>query len=387
MAERLRAVIVGAGWAGEGHARALRHHGVEVVAICARQAEVVGAVAARLGVAEGSTDWAEALRRHRPDLVTVATPASLREEVVAAACALGSHVLCEKPLAVDAGQAERLLRLVERAGVKHSYGVTHRYDPSVAWLAELVRGGAVGRLREIVVTDRVPLPPLQPWSWIMTLATGGGLLNNLGVHELAVLERIAGGPPIRAMGEARVLLDRAPVVPDLHDFRLVLAAARDLTPEQVQGLEWRACDADWVYSALLRFAAPGGEVQATLVSGLGTHAPGDVSRMRLYGDEGMLVADGGRPYAVARAPAGGGEPEPLPVPQRLLDELPRVAETQQDRWGALLRDFLADVRGAPHEPYPTFREGWRYQSAVDAIRTGRGWTDVPRIRTPNQVPS
>ena len=54
--KRLRAVVVGAGWAGEGHTHALRDTGVEVVAICARTAEVVGKVAQRLGVPEGSTD-------------------------------------------------------------------------------------------------------------------------------------------------------------------------------------------------------------------------------------------------------------------------------------------------------------------------------------------
>jgi predicted dehydrogenase len=379
VAERLRAVVVGAGWAGEGHVRALQHQGVEVAAVCARQPEVVGAVAAKLGLAEGSTDWAEALRRHRPDVVTVATPASLRHEVVAAACELGCHILCEKPLSVDAAGAERLLRLVERAGVKHAYGATHRYDPSVAWLAELVRDGAIGRLREIVVTNRVPVPALQPWSWAMALATGGGLLNNLGAHELAVLERIAGGPATRAMGEARVLVERVPVVPGLHDFRLVLAAARELTPAQTGELEWRGCDADGAYTALLRFAAPAGEVHATLVTGLGGHPPGDADRMRLYGDGGALLADGGRPYAVARAPAGGAPPEPLPVPPRLLAALPSVGDNLANRWGALVRDFLADARGAPHEPYPTFREGWRYQAAIDAIRSGRGWTDLPRI--------
>src|SRR5437764_14415193 len=89
MGQGLQAVVIGAGWAGESHTRALQHHGVEVAAICARDAAVVRAVADRLGVAEASTDWRETLRRLRPDMVTLATPATLRMEVVAQAAEVG----------------------------------------------------------------------------------------------------------------------------------------------------------------------------------------------------------------------------------------------------------------------------------------------------------
>ena len=79
--KRLRAVVVGAGWAGEGHTLALRDTGVEVV----------GKVAQRLGVPEGSTDWREAIARHRPEIVAIGTPGSVRREVVEAAVAVGAH--------------------------------------------------------------------------------------------------------------------------------------------------------------------------------------------------------------------------------------------------------------------------------------------------------
>ena len=61
MTGQLRAVVVGAGWAGEGHTLALRHAGVDVVAICARRQDVVRSVADRLGVEEASMDWRRTL--------------------------------------------------------------------------------------------------------------------------------------------------------------------------------------------------------------------------------------------------------------------------------------------------------------------------------------
>src|SRR5437764_5048583 len=94
--KQLRAIVVGAGFAGEGHTLALRHVGVDVVAICARQPAVVQAVADRLAVPEVSIDWRHTLETVKPDIVALATPASLRGEVVEAATALGCHLFCDK---------------------------------------------------------------------------------------------------------------------------------------------------------------------------------------------------------------------------------------------------------------------------------------------------
>ena len=128
----LRAIVIGAGWAGEGHTLALRHCGVEVEAICARQMDVVRAVADRLGIPIASTDWRRTLADVKPDIVSMATPAALRGEVIEAATATGCHILCDKPLATSAAEAKRLFNLAHEAGVKHAYAATHCYDPSVA---------------------------------------------------------------------------------------------------------------------------------------------------------------------------------------------------------------------------------------------------------------
>src|SRR5436309_1523992 len=129
MSETLRAVVIGAGWAGEGHTRALRYCGVDVVAICARRPEVVRAVADRLSVREASTDWQRTLETVRPDVVALAMPAALRTEPIEVAAKLGCHVYSEKPLATNAAEARRLYEVVTRAGIKHALAATHRYDP------------------------------------------------------------------------------------------------------------------------------------------------------------------------------------------------------------------------------------------------------------------
>jgi predicted dehydrogenase len=379
MSDRLRAVVIGAGLAGEGHTLALRHNGVDVVAICARQADVVRTVADQLGIPEASIDWRRTLERVRPDIVSLATPASLRGEAIQAAVEGGCHIFCDKPLATNGDEAKRLYHLVQSAGVKHAYAATHRYDPSVAYLAELVQDGAIGALREIDGTFRFPLSsPLTPWSWFDALATGGGLLNNGLPHLLGILKTVTGGEPLRVMGEARTFRRLAPVVPDLHDFRN--RSARMPTQEEAERLEWRACDADDAFSALFRFGsgAPGvSEVHVALAANAVVSAPRPPNGWRLYGEEGMLLADGIVSYALFRQLSSDAEREPLPVPERLIGELPRVGSDGHNKYGALARDFVADIHGERHRPYLTFRDGWRFQEAFDAIRAGHGWQDLP----------
>ena len=108
MHKPLRAIVIGAGWAGEGHTRALQYAGVDVAAICARQTGIVQAVADRLGAGEASIDWRHTLEAIKPDIVSLETPASLRGEAVKAATSLGCHIFCDKPLATTGAEARRL---------------------------------------------------------------------------------------------------------------------------------------------------------------------------------------------------------------------------------------------------------------------------------------
>ncbi len=383
MAGPLRAVVVGAGWAGEGHTRALQWCGVEVAAICARQPDVVRRVADRLGVSEASVDWRAAVAAVRPDIVSIATPAPLRSAVVEAAVAAGSHLLCDKPLALTAEEAAAMYRAAQAAGIKHAYAATQCYGPEVAWLAELLRDGRIGSLAEAVGTFRSALstgPGPRPWTWMADVRAGGGRLFNGFTHDLAIMSTILGGEPRRAMGRAELVRYEAPVVPGIHDIREAGSIARALTPEQAKGLEWRTVEAEESFSALLEFAGPTGVAPVTMSLGRGVPIPGDVEGWRLYGSTGTLLASrqGGRfSYTVSLIRPGEGTATPLSVPQRLRDELPQVGSDEQNKWCALVKDFVADIRGEPHRPYLTFRDGWRFQVAIDAIRAGSGWRQLP----------
>ena len=381
--KELKAVVVGAGWAGEGHTKALQHYGVDVVAICARKMDVVQKVASRLGIPEASTDWHKSLLAIKPDIVALTTPAILRTEVIELAAQLGCHILCDKPLATTAEEAGRLYTIVKQAGIKHAFAATHLYDPSVAWVNQLLTSQVIGELKEIDVAfsrwaGRGPTKTVKPWSWMTSLAHGGGALNNGLTHQLGMLERMTGRKLISAVGEARAAKRMAPVLPDIHDFRQWIR--KDITAEEASNLEWRECDAEGAFSALFQIGHPSSETEKGILVTMGAN-PGVPTNVPsggwyFYGDKGTLVGRGGHILSPISKHIGS-QVEELPIPQELSDMLPKVGDDIQNKWVALVRDFVADIENRPHEPYLTLHDGWRYQVAIDAIRRSDGWTKIP----------
>jgi len=199
---------------------------------------------------------------------------------------------------------------------------------------------------------------------------------------LAQLELFLGMPVQRIAGESRTILRRAPVIPGIHDFRQVSAMAAHPPSVDVSQLEWRDCDGDDAASMLMEFGPRTGRHVPVLVtyviSGL-VQGAGVGEGWRVYGTTGVLTMTD----QIMLQRAFGSDPEPMPVPQRIIDAL-RYTQAEDDvlivQWAALAREFVADIRAQPHQPYLTFHDGWRYQEAIDVIRSGRGWQDLPSPR-------
>ncbi len=396
--KKLKAVVVGAGWSAEGHTKAFQHYGVEVLAICARKLEVVQKVASQLGVAEASTDWRKSLLKHKPDIVALTTPAILRTEVIELAVALGCHIISEKPLALNAEEAEHIYNLIKNTELKHGFAATHLYDPSVAYVRQLLtQQKVIGALKEIDIgysrriSNGNSPARVKPWNWMTSLAHGGGVLNNGLTHRLGMLERMTGMKIISAVGEARTVIREAPVVPEIRDFRVW--TRKELTVEEASKFEWRVCDAEsdfsalfWMATAPIKQTASSQKVLVTMRTHPGVPTRTPVGGWYFYGSNGTLVGRGGHilspmtlyPMVPQTTPKNIDDTaEELSVPKQFTEALPRIGDDIQNKWVALVRDFLADIENRPHEPYLTFQDGWRYQVAIDAIRTSKGWTQIP----------
>ena len=384
--KKLRAVVVGAGWSAEGHTKAFQHYGVEVSAICARKPDIVQKVATGLAVPEASTDWRKSLLKHKPDIVALTTPATLRTEVIELAVELGCHIISEKPLALTAADAAYSYNLVKDTGLKHAFAATHLYEPGVFYVRELLtEQRVIGKLKAADIrssrrmSNGTASKTVKPWNWMNALAYGGGVLNNGLTHQLGMLERMTGMKVVAAVGEARAAPWEAPVVPEIRDFRVWMR--KELTREEASKFEWRVCDAENEFSALFKLAPSVSDNENSVLVTIRTDpdvpANTPTGGLYFYGRNGTLHVDGRRILGPLTLYNMNDTGEALSVPQRFSDALPRIGDDIQNKWVALVRDFLSDIQDRPYEPYLTFQDGWRYQVAIDAIRTSQGWTQLP----------
>jgi predicted dehydrogenase len=373
---QLRAVVLGAGFAGQGHALALRDAGVDVVGMASRTADVLERVAAQLQIPAHDTDWARMLRASRPDIVAVGTPGGTHVEMITEALNLGCHVYVDKPLAPTAREAQGLYLHAAQRRVRTAYAATYRYPPQALLARELVLAGAIGKVLEVECVSHYNWPRLCSYGWPHQLGQGGGRLNNNFTHKLAIVLHVLGAEVAAAGGETRNDLGKAPVGPRIHDFREFTRTT--LTPQEAAEAEWREVDSDWSYTVLCRLRGPW--APDSLTSATFRHSCLQPCRSRdyvaFYGATGVLHIDGACATGSVYLREGGGEWEELPIPRRITDGLPLAADNTQRNWNQLAREFVAAIRGEVEAGFLTFRDGWIFQEVIDAVRAGRALTPI-----------
>ena len=160
------------------------------------------------------------------DAVYVATPNHLHRPLVEAAAAAGKAVLCEKPMALAAADAEAMLEACERHGVFYATAFDQRFHPAHRRAAELVQAGAVGRVAAVRIVYACWVG--ASWSddnWRIDPArAGGGAFFDLAPHGLDLVAMLLGEPLDDAaiLGQHRVH-DYATAPGGVDDGAMVLA--------------------------------------------------------------------------------------------------------------------------------------------------------------------
>lgn len=200
---RLRYAIVGAGVMGVVHARSLAalSEDVEVVGVADTNLELAEKCASEVG-APAFDDHRVLLDELAPDVVVVATP-HLSHAAVAIDCLEhGSHVIVEKPMAIDVAEADEMV-LAARAADRHLVvDLQCRYMPSVEAAKELIDAGRLGRVIRATCVESTMRSAAYyrsaPWrgTWA---GEGGGVLVNQAPHPLDLFCYLA-GPVARVVG-------------------------------------------------------------------------------------------------------------------------------------------------------------------------------------------
>jgi predicted dehydrogenase len=316
----------------------------EVVALAGTDAARTAELARAANVARGLGDWRALVEDRAVAVVAIAIPPALQPEVARQALDLGKPVFVEKPLAADLAGAKTMLDCARRSGRPTIIDFNFPELPSWRRAKALLDGGALGRLRHVVVTWNVEnqATRLRLESWKTRGDGGGGLLGNFVCHCFHYLEWFCGR--IAGLG------GRMFPLPDR--------------------------DAEGNVALALAFASgAGGSLQMSCASFLGSG-----HRIEFYGEDGTLVlanptADYFRGFELMQASRVDKALQAVAVEDTDVD---RSADSRVAPVAQLVHRFIdACERGG--SPSPGFAEGHRVQCLIDAARrahaSGR-WIDV-----------
>jgi predicted dehydrogenase len=250
----LRVGIVGFGWMGQVHARALsrltQHYTdsplkPRLIAVAdTADDDRTERAAAAFGIHDQLTDWTELVSRPDIDLVCVTGPNFIHRDVAVAAARAGKHLWVEKPAGRSSAETREIAAAVDTAGVQAAAGFNYRNVPAVEVARDLVRSGRLGRVEHSTVrfVSDYAAHPDGALSWRFQNAyAGSGVLGDLVSHAVDLARHVVADIK-------EVVADRAIFIPQRPEAR-----PGAMHYERGSGAMGLVENEDYV-SALLRFA-------------------------------------------------------------------------------------------------------------------------------------
>lgn len=254
MTSELRVGIVGFGWMGQVHARALsrlaQHYPdsplkPRLIAVAdTADDDRTERAAAAFGFQDRLTDWTELVTRPDIDLVCVTGPNFIHRDVAVAAARADKHLWVEKPAGRNSAETREIAAAVDAAGVQAAAGFNYRNVPAVELARDLVRSGRIGRVEHSAVrfVSDYAAHPDGALSWrFQNEYAGSGVLGDLVSHAADLARYVVAD--IR-----EVVADRAIFIPQRPEAR-----PGAMHYERGSGAMGSVENEDYV-SALLRFA-------------------------------------------------------------------------------------------------------------------------------------
>jgi predicted dehydrogenase len=175
---------------------------VAVTAVAARDERRASSFARRHGIPRVLSSYDALVADPDVDAVYVPLPNGLHCEWTLRALEAGKHVLCEKPIASNAAEAERMAGAAERAGRVLMEAFHWRYHPLAARIIQLASDGTLGKVQRIETNMCVPL--LLPGNIRYDYALGGGATMDTGCYAVSMLRWLAGAEPEVVHAEAKL---------------------------------------------------------------------------------------------------------------------------------------------------------------------------------------
>jgi predicted dehydrogenase len=352
--------IIGTGFARSTQIPGFRAcEGARVVAIASGRRENAERVARDFGIEFATGNWREVVERGDVDLISIVTPTNTHREMTLAALEAGKAVLCEKPTAMNAGEAEEMLRRAESKGAVALIDHELRFLPARRLMRGMIRAGEIGSVQHVKYFFRAESRsnPERPWNWWSDASQGGGVLGALGSH---------------AVDSLRWLLTT-----EISHVTARLATHIKERAEEGSG-RVRPVTSDDEANLLLRFrdgaftkGATGSISMSVVEQGKPLHY------IEVFGSEGALIVDGNR---ILRARTGEGDWSEVAAPEGELAE--GMSDSEWSRGFTLFaREIINALRegNMTVDEAATFKDGYRNQLVLDAAHRSNDSGSVVEI--------
>ena len=167
----------------------------ELIAVTRGRRKLVEAFAKEFGVRNWYSDWRDLLAEGGIDAVYLATPVFLHAEQTIAAAEAGKHVLCEKPMALNAADCDRMIAACKANNVQLGVAYYRRFYPVLERVRRIVASGEIGKpvFAQMNAFEYFDPPADDPRHWLLEKGkSGGGPMMDFGCHRLEVLADLFG---------------------------------------------------------------------------------------------------------------------------------------------------------------------------------------------------
>lgn len=342
--------IIGAGFARSTQIPAFQAcEGARVVAIASRRVENAAKVASEFGIEHVAADWREVVAHPDVDLISIVTPPVTHAEMTLAALDAGKAVLCEKPTAMNADEADEMRGRASAAKVLALIDHELRFEPGRQKMRDMIRGGEIGKIRHAKLLFRAGsrASAESTWDWWSDRESGGGALGAIGSHAVDAFRWLLGTEVSKVFGQLST-----------HVTERV----------EKQTNQMRSVTTDDEANLLLRFADGESTQNTTGAISLSVVEAGRPEhRLEIFGSEGALMIEDDGVLWHART----GEKSW----QQLETKKGKLAAGMHDNsWSRGFTTFSRAIvaalsEGRTHvEEAATFEDGYHTQLVLDAAR-------------------
>ena len=195
--------LIGSGFMGKAHALAWNAvkpifgdiPDIRRVHLGEMSEELAQAKAAEFGFEKASGDWRKVIADPEVDVVSITTPNKFHLEMTTAALGAGKHVWCEKPMAPNLPDAEKMLAAARASGKVAVLGYNYIQNPIIRHIGKLIREGAIGPVNHVRIEmdEDFLADPEAPFQQRHEAVNGYGAIDDFAVHPLSLVLTLFGG--------------------------------------------------------------------------------------------------------------------------------------------------------------------------------------------------